>query len=350
MRVLLIGGTRFIGKALAERLVVTGNEVTVFHRGEHEEGLPAAVRHIHALEARFPITTFPDEAREVEPDVVVHMTAFGEADAEAFVTAFAGHVGRAVVISSMDVYGAFGRVLGIESGAPDPLPITEESPVRERLYPYRGPEPRSPDDPQPWRDDYDKILVERVVLSAPGLPATVLRLPAVYGPGDYQHRLWEFLPSMLAGREAIVLPEDYAEWRWTRGYIENVVDAIARVVEHQNAGDVVGQVFNVGEEEALSTREWAEAIGVAFGWPGEVVSAPRAILPPSLSDDGINTAQQLVVSSRRLRETLGFADAVSRAEGMTRSVAWERANPPEQVPERDYAAEDAALRQVRSGA
>ncbi len=57
------------------------------------------------------------------------------------------------------------------------MPLTEESPLREHLYPFRGPTPRSDDDPRQWLDDYGKILVERVVMGDPDLPGTVLRLP-----------------------------------------------------------------------------------------------------------------------------------------------------------------------------
>jgi nucleoside-diphosphate-sugar epimerase len=43
-----------------------------------------------------------------------------------------------------------------------------------------------------------------------GLPGTVLRLPTVYGPGDYQHRLFEYLKRMDDGRPAILLGEGVA--------------------------------------------------------------------------------------------------------------------------------------------
>ncbi len=39
MRVLMIGGTVFIGKAIATRLLAEGHEVTLFHRGESENRL-----------------------------------------------------------------------------------------------------------------------------------------------------------------------------------------------------------------------------------------------------------------------------------------------------------------------
>lgn len=344
MRVLVIGGTRFLGPPLLRRLVDAGHDVTIFHRGEHEPDLPATVRHIHASDAAFPIVSYPAEVRAVAPDVVVHMTAYTQADAETFVAAFAGSAGRAVVLSSQDVYGAFGRVLGIEPGPPDALPITEESPLRTKIYPYRGEEPRPADAPDRWRDDYDKILVERVVRSAPALPATVLRLPAVYGPGDYQHRFWEFLPPMLARREAIVLPQDYGRWRWTRAYVENVAEAIALAIEHAPG---TSPVYNVGEETARSTAEWVHAIGAAVGWQGEVVTVPGDALPKSLRGEGMDVRQDLAVSSARLRADLGYREPVPAADAMARTAAWEVANPPNAPQQRDYAAEDEVLRALR---
>ena len=63
-----------------------------------------------------------------------------------------------------------------------------------------------------------------------GLPGTVLRLPTVYGPGDYQHRLFEYLKRMDDGRPAIPLGEGVASWRWTHGYVEDVALAVVLAV------------------------------------------------------------------------------------------------------------------------
>ena len=43
------------------------------------------------------------------------------------------------------------------------------------------------------------------MLSDPELPGTVLRLPAVYGPEDRQHRTFEYLKRMDDGRRAILV-------------------------------------------------------------------------------------------------------------------------------------------------
>jgi nucleoside-diphosphate-sugar epimerase len=105
-------------------------------------------------------------------------------------TTFTGIAKHIVVASSVEVYWSFGRVNKLEDGEVDPSAITENSPLRTKLYPFRGETPRPKDDPQSWLDHCDKILVERVVLNHPELSSTVLRLPAVYGPHDPHHRMF----------------------------------------------------------------------------------------------------------------------------------------------------------------
>lgn len=59
----------------------------------------------------------------------------------------------------------------------------------------------------------------------------------------------------------------------------------------------------------------------------------------------LNTEQDWLVSSARIREELGYTEAVPLDEGIARTIAWERANPPAQVDLKqfDYAAEEAAV-------
>jgi len=166
VRVLIVGGTKFIGPHVVRQLVARGADVTVYHRGEHEPELPRAVCHLHGPAAAIPVLSFPEEASAPAPDVVIHMIAMGERDARAAVETFRGRTHRLVAISSGDVYQAYGRLTGAESGPPAAGLLTENSPLRTAWYPYRH-AARSPDD---WvQHDYEKILMERVVLGEPSL-------------------------------------------------------------------------------------------------------------------------------------------------------------------------------------
>lgn len=344
MRILVIGGTHFIGLAAVRLLSEQGHELAVFHRGQSEPELPSSIQHIHSEGKNFPVH-FSSEAveafRRFAPDIVLHVVLFGEQDAHEAVKSFKGIAHRIVVISSQDVYRAFGRVNRHEGGAPDPLPITEDSPLRESRYPYRADPPRASDDPRRWMDLYDKIPAEQIIMSEPELPGTILRLPAVYGPGDVQHRHFPWLKRMQDQRPVILLDETEARWRWTYGYIDNVATAIALAVTNERAS---GRIYNVGEETTLSLEERVRQVGQLAGWRGRIVLAPKGSLPEALKW-GINVEQDVVVDSARIRKELGYREVVAMDEAMKRTVAWESENPPDEIDAKafDYAAEDAFL-------
>jgi nucleoside-diphosphate-sugar epimerase len=333
MRVLIVGGTGFIGPRAVRRLAEAGHEVMVFHRGEHEPELPSTVRHVHSASAASPVVDFPGELRDFGPEVVLHMMLLGEQDAQAVMSAFRGIARRVVAISSADVYRAYDILRRKETRPPDPVPLGEDAPLREQLYPYRGMIERL--------NDYDKILAERIVTSNADLPGTVLRLPFVYGPDDRQHRFFPYLKRMDDGRPMILLGERQARWRSSWGYVENMGEAIALACTDDRAA---GRIYNVAEEPAPVMADWVRRIGDLAGWRGSVVTAPESDLPSQLARD-YNWDQHLVLDTARIRRELGYREPVTLDEAVQRTIEWERAHPPEQIDpqEFDYDAEDAVL-------
>jgi len=333
MRILIIGGTRFIGPHVCERLLALGHRVCLFHRGLTEAQLPPSVDQIYG--DRNDLSNFASEFKELAPDVVVDMICYNEREASELVQLFSSVAGRIVVISSMDVYRAYGGLLRLEAAPLDHQSLDEDSPLRESRFPYRT-LAQGLDD---MAFNYDKIPVEDMVMSGSKLPGTVLRLPAVYGPGD--HRAFDYLKRMIDGRKTIILEENHSRWRWTRGYVENIAEAIAVAVVEDRAA---GRIYNVGEPNALTELEWVRSIGQAAGWQGEVVVLPKERIPQHLSVP-YDLSHHLYGNTRRLRDELGYQEHVSFDDGMKRTVEWEREHPPERVdPSRfDYAAEDAAL-------
>src|SRR2546421_5465348 len=199
MRILIIGGTRFIGPYVVNLLMDEGHRVTLFHRGETKCDLPASANQIYG--DRRDLASYSDEFKTFAPDVVLDMIPYTEDDARTLMSVFKSVARRVVAISSADVYRAYGRLLRLESGKPDPIPLSEDAPLRESFYPYRA-HAQGTDD---FKYHYEKILVERVVMSDAELPGTVLRLPAVYGPHDPQHRIFDYLKRMDDRRRAILL-------------------------------------------------------------------------------------------------------------------------------------------------
>ncbi len=81
MRVLILGGTRFIGRRIAADLVARGDDVTVVHRGQTEPDQPDGCTHLHADRAEF--GQVAEQVRALRPDAVIDTLAMSKADADA---------------------------------------------------------------------------------------------------------------------------------------------------------------------------------------------------------------------------------------------------------------------------
>ncbi len=248
------------------------------------------------------------------PDVVLDVIPYTEQQARDLVEICRGMARRVVAVSSADVYRNYDGFRGKPTAPPDPVPLSEDAPLRDKLYPYRG-----YDIPFEWADDYDKILSERIILGDAALPAVVLRLPAVYGPGDKQHRIGAYLRRMKDGCP-VLMTKQQAEWRWTRGYVENIGVAIALAVVDDRAG---GRVYNIGEKSALSEQEWVEEIGKAAGWSGVVLHVSEEDLPEHLRQP-FDYRYELVTDTERVRSELSYSEPVSLEVAVRRTVKWEQ--------------------------
>lgn len=169
MRLLVIGGTVFVGRAVVEEALARGHEVTVFHRGRSNPGLFEDVEEL-----------IGDRSSDVEAlvgrewDAVVDTCAFSSADIETVAGAVAESVGHYVLVSTIGVYTDWPAE-----------PIADESaPVHE-------------DD----GDGYErgKAAAERAAESR--LPGRVMhaRAGVIVGPHEYVGRLPWWLNRMADG-------------------------------------------------------------------------------------------------------------------------------------------------------
>lgn len=288
MRALIMGGTGFIGAHIVCQMVSQEHIVAVYHRGQTQTPLPDGVREFRNSVSKYPIRDFPKELFDFKPDTVIHTFAMGEADAKAMIAAFSGRTDRLVMLSSGDVYRAYGRFIGLEPGPVEQGLLSEESPLRTILYPYRE-NAKSKDSLEYW---YEKILAEKTIMSCPDLPATVLRLPKVYGAGNNQD-----LATIYANRHQ-------PNWRWTHGYVENVASAIVLAAVCPQA---TGRIYNVGEQPTPTIAE-------RLGWmpPSSIEAVPN---------HHFNYAQDIAYDTTRIRKELGYHEIVPEKEAVLKTLS-----------------------------
>jgi nucleoside-diphosphate-sugar epimerase len=319
MRVVVLGGTRFIGRAIVEELAGSGHDVLVVHRGNLEPDDMPPVRHLHAN--REELGAHRKELVAFEPDAAVDCRALTRADSEVVLDALPAGL-RLVVISSIDVYRAFGALnQDLET---DPVPLDEDSAVRPTRYPYRG--------LMPGMDHYDKLDVEDVYLAR---GATSVRLPMVYGEHDYQLREEFILRRLRAGRTRI--PFGAGTWLACRAYVRDVARGVLLALE---SPDAAGHVFNLCEDRTYSMRMWSRMILDAAGSTAELVRVADDVLPEDLKPTG-TMSQHIVVTAQKARSRLGWTTS-DPAESLGTSVRWHMANPP-QDSDLDFSADDRAL-------
>ncbi|HSN03295.1 MAG TPA: NAD-dependent epimerase/dehydratase family protein [Acidimicrobiales bacterium] len=100
MRVLVIGGTQFVGRAVVEAYLARGDEVTIFHRGKTNPGLFDGV--VNVLGDR---DNESDLARiEGEFEVTFDSSAYVPRQVRSLAEALAGRGGHYVHVSSISVY------------------------------------------------------------------------------------------------------------------------------------------------------------------------------------------------------------------------------------------------------
>ena len=219
MRVLILGGTRFIGRRIAADLVARGDEVTVVHRGQTETAEPDGCAHVHA--DRADLAGLSGRLLALRPDAVIDTRALTQADAEAVLP----HLPDAhlVLLSSIDVYRAYELILAGQGG--EPVPISEDSPVRAGRYPLRDLLPG-------LGEHYDKLDVEPGYLARGG---TALRLAMIYGEHDGQRREEFILRRVRAGRRRI--PVGAGTSLDTRCYVGGVASAVLGYLRAQRSAN-----------------------------------------------------------------------------------------------------------------
>lgn len=227
MRILIMGGTRFIGVYLTKILVEQGHEVVLFNRGKK----PAPVEGIKQIHGdRTDTSLLKEKLASEEFDAIFDNNSRELSDTQPLADIFKGRVKHFIYMSSAGVYLKSDQLPHIEGDAVDP---------KSR---HKG------------KHDSETYLAEQ------GLPWTSIRPTYIYGPQNYNELEAWFFDRIVRDRP-IPIPANGLHITQF-GHCQDLAKAMAAVLGNEKA---IGQIYNVSGDRFVTfdglARTCAEATG-----------------------------------------------------------------------------------------
>ncbi|MBV8830969.1 MAG: NAD-dependent epimerase/dehydratase family protein [Acidobacteriaceae bacterium] len=251
-RILVIGGTQFIGHLLVQELAKAGHEISILHRKPRHE---FSKRISNLVADRNDPAAVAKAVGNLRFDAVYDLAYDWErgttgAQVEAVAHLFEGKIGRYVFMSSVAAYGD-----GLNHHEGDAL---------------------APDDhPNPYVRN--KATAERALFrmyQRSAFPVVTLRPPFVYGPGNPFYREAFFWDRMKADRPVILPSEGHRLMQFI--CIDDLVDLCLKVIEQKN---VIGHAFNTANPRAITQHELLHELARAAGIKEpKIISIPRELI------------------------------------------------------------------------
>jgi nucleoside-diphosphate-sugar epimerase len=254
MQVLVIGGSRFIGLAVVQRLLMDGHRITILNRGRTAD--PFGTRVSRVIGDRSDPNTLQRALTRRDFDAVVDVIAFREEDTQAAIDRMKGRIGHFIHISTASVYLIRDRVF---------CPFREDD-FAGRLA------PRSESTGPSWLYAYHKRRCEVTLQHAwesEQFPFTALRLPMVVGPEDYTERSLAYL-ERLTDSGPVILPDGGLN-SWGFLWVHDVANAIAENLMNANT---FGRAYNLAQREVVSVRQFVETAASCLGRRAAIAPVP----------------------------------------------------------------------------
>ena len=316
MNILIVGINGFIGGAVATCALLRGDRVFGLSRSE-EHAFAPGITYLKGDRTDLVYMTMVIQQHEI--NVVIDVIAMTPLDSLPLIETIDGLVNQYILLSSCDVYRNYELFQRITQGPPLTTAADEGSALRETRFPYRQAQPRASGAHDRYLDDYDKIPIEHAAMKMSSA-WTILRLPMVFGPGDRQHRFKWAIQPMLHQKQRLVVPTAWANWYSTYSYIDNVANAIVLAVGNAAA---YNRIFNIGEKQSISQYEWAAQIAAVMDWQGNIVLTDQSEHPFSQSIANLDLSVPFKISSRRIRDELGYVENVAFKDALVRTIESE---------------------------
>ncbi|MBK6489039.1 MAG: NAD-dependent epimerase/dehydratase family protein [Gemmatimonadetes bacterium] len=301
-RVLVIGGTLFIGRALVEQLLTRGDEVVIMHRGT---GTPFGGRVGEIRCDRNDISGVRSALADRRFDVVYDNVYDWQR----------GTTAEQVAAAARAVSNGLRRYVFTSSVAAYPIggPYDEDAPLT------------SADDP----NDYarHKAESERALFALgrhDGVGVSTLRPAFVYGPNNPFDREAFFWDRICAGRPIIIPGDGTATMQWVHAH--DVARAAVLAADREVAN---GRAYNLGNTPPITQAEFVLALARAAGREATLVHVPReriaaaggGLMAPPLYFGAYLDIPPISIDVERVRRELGL-ELTPLDEGLRATYRW----------------------------
>lgn len=310
MKILFIGGSGVISRAVTEQTLAAGHDLWLLNRGQHRpvagaRSLVADMTDPAAVRAALAGHTW---------DVVVQWIAFGPDDIRRDLELFRGKTKQYVFISSASIYQkpSLGGV------------ITESTP-RENPH---------------WEYSRKKIACElelEAAHAASGFPYTIVRPSLTYGDDQVPLVLnawqapWTAIDRLRRGAPLIIPGDGTSLWTITHNS-----DFATGLIGLFGQPAALGEAFHITSDEALPWNQYFALTAAAAG-----VTAPKFVhiasdfviaCAPTVEGTLLgDKAVSAVFDNAKLKRLVpGFVARTPFAEGIKRTIAWFEADPARQ--------------------
>ena len=226
MRILVMGGTRFIGVYLTQQLVREGHEVVLFNRGKK----PSPVPGLKVVKGDRTVAADLNQLVGESFDAIFDNNGRELSDTQPLVELFNGKVQHFVYMSSAGVYLKSDQMPHTEGDAEDP---------KSR---HKG------------KNDTEAYLIQS------GIPFTSIRPTYIYGPQNYNDLDAWYFDRILQNRP-IPIPS-HGQHLTQLGHCGDLADAMVKVLGNKTA---IGEIYNISGDKAVTFDGLAKACAIAAG-------------------------------------------------------------------------------------
>lgn len=246
MKLLILGGTVFLGRYLVESALTRGHEVTLFNRGQHNPDLFPEVEKLRG-ERDGDLAALRGRHWDAAIDTSGYVPRVVRASAELLASAVAHYT----FISSISVYPHF-RSLGLDESAA--LGTLEDSTVEEVNGETYGPL---------------KALCEQAVEQALPGRALVIRPGLIVGPHDASDRFTYWVRRVAQG--GAVLAPAHPGWHTQLIDVRDLADWTVRMVQQKQVGvyNATGPEYDLTIGQLLETCRAVSGSDARFTWVSE---------------------------------------------------------------------------------